>query len=270
MANINSIIENYVGKDIFPILSILLVANEQSYRPTVSEITNLFYVKPPAQQNIFFSHTNIAAAYLQTPSKEKDEQELIDYLKKVGWITVAEDNRISITNFGKSIIQGMPKQSEEDDSSFSTIFKSDDPLVYGKLHQALSNENHELLVDPYFKFDYLPFFQTTHIRKFILLDKQRNEPNKEIEKIQFGLWGLQEDGQNDYEFRCASSAKMHDRFLKDVDGKVYSIGTSINGIGKRTSMMIKIPQCIQEEALNYIDNLWQSAETIEPKAPNQK
>ena len=127
--------------------------------------------------------------YYQEPSEEigKHSNEIIKYLKNVGWIEVNNDNRIRITSFGQALIKGIPEQAENDDFSFSTIFKAEDPLVYGKLAQVLSDKKYELLVDPYFKFDYINLFENTSIRKFIIRDTVRKKTNEEIAKIQLGL-----------------------------------------------------------------------------------
>ncbi|KOA47834.1 hypothetical protein BAAM0483_09175 [Bifidobacterium animalis subsp. animalis MCC 0483] len=272
MADINSLIENYVGEEIFPLLSIIFVANSQHYEPTISEITALFYEKAPTRYNPLISMFNSRVMQSTYPyglagEVEQDSQKLVKYLENVGWIKVNEDNRIRITSFGKSLIRGISEQTENEDSGFSTIFKADDPFVYGKLFQALSDERHELLVDPYFKFNLIYLFKDTSIRKFIIRDKVENKENKEIKAIQFGLWRLQEQGQNNYEFRIAKSKEMHDRFLKDKDGKVYTLGVSINGIGKHTSMMIECPKSLQSDASTYVQRLWESATPIKPEKP---
>lgn len=274
MSNLNILIQNYIGNEIFPILGIISVANKQAYEPTIQEITALFYEQPPKRHNLPFAYatssTNILSMYHQEPSEEigKHSNEIIKYLKNVGWIEVNNDNRIRITSFGQALIKGIPEQTENDDFSFSTIFKAEDPLVYGKLAQVLSDKKYELLVDPYFKFDYINLFENTSIRKFIIRDTVRKKANEEIAKIQLGLWGLQQQGQNDYEFRTAKAEEMHDRFLKDVDGKVYTLGASINSIGKHTSMMFECPQPLQNEAASYIQRLWESATSIKPKSPS--
>ena len=193
MSNINTLIQNYIGNEIFPILGIISVANRQAYEPTVQEITALFYEQPPKRHNLPFAYatssTNILSMYYQEPSEEigKHSNEIIKYLKNVGWIEVNNDNRIRITSFGQALIKGIPEQAENDDFSFSTIFKAEDPLVYGKLAQVLSDKKYELLVDPYFKFDYINLFENTSIRKFIIRDTVRKKTNEEIAKIQLGL-----------------------------------------------------------------------------------
>lgn len=276
MADTNSLIENYIGEGILPLLSIIFVANNQNYEPTTSEITALFYEKAPTRYNPFpstFGSMGTSTAYLNeyilAEGAKHDNKKLIEYLENVGWIKVNEDNRIRITSFGKSLIEGISEQTENEASGFSTIFKADDPFVYGKLLQALSDERHELLVDPYFKFDYMYLFENTSIRKFIIRDKERDKENKEIKRIQLGLWGLQKQGQNNYEFRIANGDKMHDRFLQDNDGKVYTLGISINGIGKHTSMMIECPKSLQSDASTYIQQLWDSATPIKPENPTK-
>lgn len=273
MADTNKLIENYIGKDIFPILSIIMVSNKQNYEPTISEITALFYEQAPTRHESPFiyalSSMNTLTPHHHNPFRETEKcsQNLIEYLKNVGWITVSANNRIHITRFGQSLIEGISEHTSNDDDNVSTIFQANDPFVYGKLLQALSGEKHELLVDPYFKFDYLYLFSQTNIRKFIIQDKVKNKDNPEIKKIQMGLCRLQEQGQNNYIFKIAESKDMHDRFLKDSDGKVYTIGTSINSIGKRTSMMIECPESLQKDAANHIQQLWQSATQIKPESP---
>jgi hypothetical protein len=249
-----------LGNHMHTVLEVILIANNAGYLPSVKEIEVIATEHEPMEPRY------ISSMYSMFQGHAVPGEPVTKYLSKTGWITIDADNRISLTKFGRAIAGGTMASAANQDSDYSVSFIPDDPLVYSKLHQSLSTPNRDLLVDPYFKSNFMSFILPTKIRRILIVDKVRGKDNPEIEPLSLALGGLQQQSRN-LEIRLAPKDKMHDRFITDTDGSVYLLGSSINGIGKHTSMLIQCPEIIRQSALNEIKDLWKTAAPILPKLP---
>jgi hypothetical protein len=61
-----------------------------------------------------------------------------------------------------------------------------------------------------------------------------------------------------------SSTELHDRVLVADDGDVLTVGTSLNGVGRTTTVMTPIPSPARESLRDEYERLWSEATLVGP------
>ncbi len=61
--------------------------------------------------------------------------------------------------------------------------------------------------------------------------------------------------------------KLHDRLLIADDGDVLTLGTSLNGVGKTTTVMSPVPPPARDSLKDEYERLWASATLVGPEPP---
>lgn len=65
------------------------------------------------------------------------------------------------------------------------------------------------------------------------------------------------------EIKIHKEKKLHDRFIIFKNNKIaYSLGTSLNGIGKRDCLIIKLPEEIYEALVELFERRWNEAYSL--------
>ncbi len=62
-----------------------------------------------------------------------------------------------------------------------------------------------------------------------------------------------------------SSTELHDRVLLADEGDVLTIGTSLNGVGRTTTVMTPIPTPAREALAEEYARLWEDADLVGPE-----
>ena len=72
-------------------------------------------------------------------------------------------------------------------------------------------------------------------------------------------WLAQYPFLGDIELRVLPREVLHDRFLR-VDGHLYTLGNSLNSLGDRASLVLRIPD--PDPVFRELDELWRRAESL--------
>ncbi len=148
-------------------------------------------------------------------------------------------------------------------------------------HRISRAENRIIIADPYFGILQIPQFLlaiTSNDVKIELLtsrlafehgmpvsdeDKENNAPStilkKKIHQFQLEIDRIKKQGNSDFEVMVLSgkSPELHDRFLV-VDDDVWFMGNSLNTLGTRASMVIKLPN--PDEVLSALKDFHNKSE----------
>ena len=142
--------------------------------------------------------------------------------------------------------------------------------VKKKVRQARSDV---LIVDPYFVdpraffvYGLTPYNPNVTIR--FLTSKQGLKQNykdntlmevTKLEKLCSEMASTNHVGPIECKIMTGNKAACHDRFIV-ADNKVWLLGSSLNNLGDRLTVIIKAPY--PEEILNYLTDIWEESEKI--------
>ncbi|GBC70158.1 hypothetical protein HRbin01_01866 [archaeon HR01] len=89
---------------------------------------------------------------------------------------------------------------------------------------------------------------------------------KDVEKFKRRTRDLMEERKNlKLEIRQHVKEVLHDRFIVIKDKEIaYSVGTSLNGIGKKDTVITELPKDIFDALVELFEHRWKEANQIFP------
>ncbi|MEK0226076.1 hypothetical protein WM016_07015 [Bifidobacterium mongoliense] len=268
---------NILSDQMLRVLRIIQVSNDSGYYPSTDEIDSLVKWGEPLPSRHVKKVLNRyeALGLLARGIAPEDVIEVGDangcgYLDNVGWIKVHRDEESEvlhweISDFGRIIAaHEVTAREGEDDEVFCVNFDSKDPLVYSKLLQILSAEGHDMLVDPYFKAEYLEYIAKTKLTRILMMKDSGSDNRANRERIALDLGELKRHNYPFPEVRTVAKNQLHDRFLVDRDGTVYMLGTSINSLDQHTSSLLRYPYISGRAPKDLLETLWRQGTVISP------
>lgn len=180
----------------------------------------------------------------------------VAHAKKCEWITESR-GRISLTSTGRALLKGSEKLADEGGNVEVVILKADDPLAYPKLIGALASYGDALLVDPYLGLEELDQITNgTSISRVLVSNSKRTEPKRK------GMAAYLASTQLTRDIEVRASDGLHDRQVFTEDKKVFMLGTSLNGVGKSTTMLSPVPEPGASAMNDHYSTLWDAAVSI--------
>ncbi|MFB9686101.1 hypothetical protein [Amycolatopsis plumensis] len=67
--------------------------------------------------------------------------------------------------------------------------------------------------------------------------------------------------------RATSSPELHDRRIIDADGDVRLLGSSVNGVGRNLTAIMKPDAEVTRLYRDRYESLWKNATVVDPKNP---
>ena len=124
----------------------------------------------------------------------------------------------------------------------------------------LTDAGEGLLVDPYLKLDILHRIVTsTHLTRLLVSGKSSNRA--EIAAMQTYL----DSASLSRHVEVRTSTELHDRYLLADDGPVLTLGTSLNGVGRTTTVLTPMPSGAREVLRETYERLWADASLVGPQ-----
>jgi len=146
-----------------------------------------------------------------------------------------------------------------------------DPLVYVHLTRYLTHAGSGMLVDPYFKADFIPWLaETTSIRR-VLTSSRHHGAERELKLLGVALATV--PNAADLQVRASESRELHDRCVLGEDGSVRIIVSSVTGIGKNLTSVITRTSPTSEVTRSYRDKyekLWEAATPVAAQSPGTR
>jgi len=202
--------------------------------------------------------------------KVRDADPVLAYLEAMGWIAASEnsDCRVHLTNVGRVLLEGLEAEAplEVPDSSVAdVVLEPTDPLAWVSLTRVVANARAGLLVDAYFKAEYLPWLiEGTSMRR-VLVSSRHPKASQDLTAMAVALATVPNADQ--VEVRSTNSAELHDRCIIGADGNLKLLGSSINGVGRNlTAVITPDPEAMRVYRDRY-EKLWASAVVITPQLP---
>ena len=141
------------------------------------------------------------------------------------------------------------------------VLGSDDPLAYPRLFGALSDLGPSLLIDPYLRLDQLHHvLANTEIDRVLItgLDSQKKN------RVEISTY-LQSVKVRKLEVR--SSLRLHDRLAFATDGRALMFGISMNGVGRKTTVLTSLPSTAATALRKEYEQLWNDGEVVASSQP---
>lgn len=183
-----------------------------------------------------------------------------DYLRSVGW---AAGSTLWLTETGEAIVRAYDQAEPEatDAPEGLVILSPENPLNLVTLTSAVAAAKAGMLVDPYFKDDLFPWLMdATSIDRVLLC---RGASDRTVLEL---IAGAAAASGRDLEIRCLPPGSQHDRYLVAEDGRVSTIGASLNGLHKHFTAITPIPEQGAAAIRGFLDSQWNVAEVVEQKS----
>lgn len=188
-----------------------------------------------------------------------------DYLTQVGWATV-EDDMVMITALGEAVLRGLDARLIEEPEVADVALAPDEPLAWVHLSRTFGEAGAGMLVDAYFKADFLPWLLTSTSLTRVLVSSRQPKAKRDLADLGVAL-GTVPGAAAKVEIRSTASAELHDRCLIHADKTVQLLGASLTGVGKNFTAVIQPHTTIQQIYRELYERLWAEADRVESIAP---
>jgi hypothetical protein len=189
------------------------------------------------------------------------------WLFRVHWIELhgpteefADEDVVTISELGQAALRALDQAAVAQSTASSTVVLDDeDPTALARVVEQIMGMGPSALVDRYFSLNvFLAAAQRTKIQRILTGPR----PEKRIAGLQQALADVSMD--RDFEIRIDESDRYHDRFVIPYAGSVWALGTSMNGIGVRRSIMTEIKGPVADAIRIDFEKAWESGEAVHP------
>lgn len=184
----------------------------------------------------------------------------IDHMVRILWLSRSKNDRLEVARLGRAMLQTVENEVANLEDPTVLYLSSDDPLAYPLLVGALSEADSGLLVDPWLKAEHVvTLHEHTTINRLLV---GRGDRHRSANAAISLYLDSTEKGE---EVEVRMSDELHDRLLITQDGAVSMLGTSLNGVGRKTTILLSVPQLAAGQLHDHYERLWQEAEVLYPR-----
>jgi hypothetical protein len=194
----------------------------------------------------------------------KPAETMIEHLVRLTWLEEVpaphdEDLGLRLTALGRALLRDAEAGEETDEDVSVVVLGKEDPLAYPILVGQFAAAGTGLLVDPYLKLaDLHTIVVSTQLTRLLMSGKTNNRGVVASLEAYLGSQSLARPVE------VRSSTELHDRVLVADDGDVLTVGTSLNGVGRTTTVMTPIPSPARESLRDEYERLWSEATLVGP------
>jgi len=191
---------------------------------------------------------------------------MIEHIVRLTWLVEVPspgngEPGLRLTELGRALLRDAETGDESKDEVSVVVLGREDPLAYSILVGQLAAAGPGLLVDPYLKLqDLHTIMVSTQLTRLLVSGKANNRGEVGAMQAYLGKGSLSRHVE------VRSSTGLHDRVLVADDGDVLTVGTSLNGVGRTTTVMSPMPSPARESLLNEYERLWVDATLVGPQS----
>lgn len=193
----------------------------------------------------------------------KPAETVIDHLVRLTWLEEAgpgESPGLRLSDVGRALLRDCEQESTIREDVSVVVFEVEDPLAYPLLVGQLANAGNGLLVDPYLKLDDLHrIVVSTNLTRLLISGVRQNQ--REVAAMQTYL----DSPSLARPVEVRSSTELHDRVLIATDGSVLTLGTSLNGVGRKLTVLSPIPPNQNGVFRDTYEKIWDNATLVGPQ-----
>ncbi len=254
-----------VDENVHRALLYVATLNREGYLPTTGQVEAFATSagpRPAAYTSTMAELANTARQVAQGGRHLVREAEPVtEYLHRVGWIATGHGG-LRLTDCGEALLRGLGRSEAEDSEAVEVTLEPKDPLVYVQLTRLVGAAGSALLVDAYFKPDYVPWLvKATQVARLLVGAKHPQAP-RDLQSLGLALGGLGKG--RDLEVRATKDPRLHDRCLISPTGRVSVMGTSVNGVGQSLTAVVPLSEEAARVYRKLYEDLWREAEAVKP------
>lgn len=207
------------------VLGFVAAANAGGYRPVESEVKLWLDSPVPAESSL----VSVVPTGWNKHWMRIDEG-IVKHLVRIQWLQKVGGG-VEVTPLGKSLLRWAEAASS--DAGQVVTLDHRDPLSYAVLIGELAAAGRATLVDPYLDVNGLvDVARNTSIDR-VLVGERDGRKKAALTTLVDSNQGLEVD--------VRSRPDLHDRLLVADDGRVWTIGASLNTVSRRTAFTIMTP-----------------------------
>lgn len=189
---------------------------------------------------------------------------VVDHLVRLRWLeeVASPGDRgpgLRLSDLGHALLQAAETDEDVAEAHSLVVLGRDDPLAYPTLIGLIANAGAALFVDPYLK---LPDLDTllvnTQVSRILIAAKKNNQSVIASMRTHLTSAGLPR------RVEVRASADLHDRVIVADDGEVFTIGTSLNGVARTTTVFSPVPRPASVSLREEYERLWDQADLVGP------
>lgn len=190
----------------------------------------------------------------------------VGHLTRIGWLSLdpaADDSagRLRVTPLGAALLLGAERGEGDDMDVSVVVLGRDDPLAYPLLIGQLAGVGEGLLVDPFLRIDQLhQLVVSTQLDRLLLTGKPPHRAHREAIRTYLDSPTLSR------RIEVRASEELHDRLVLVDNDAVFTLGTSLNGVGRTTTVFSPMPAAAAAALREEYARIWETAELVGPTA----
>jgi hypothetical protein len=235
-------------------LTYVALVRRQGYRLTDKELET--FIRQPDRIGATVEFPGLSTAFdLLGGLKLKSipGETVAKWLVRLNWLAIDGD-RVALTELGSAVLRGADEQEIETELPLRIVLDPDDPMSYAKLIGRIADVGDALLVDPFFGLDQLlVILQSTSVTRVLV------GPKTKTGTLAAALGSMTLPRS----FAIRVSGEVHDRFIIPKDGPVDALGTSLNGVGRKFTVMATLDPPVADTIRSKHEELWQAAKPVE-------
>lgn len=240
-----------MGEEQHRVLAFVAAANAGGYRPSDEEVA--LWLEAPAPADSSFSILASVRPLRMDRLLGFAGESLVEHLVRIRWLQRMGPG-VEVTTLGRSLLRWAVTESP--DSARVVTLDHGNPLAYAVLVGELASAGRATLVDPYFDANGLvDISRNTEIDRVLVGDK---DPRKRasLATLLSADQGLGVD--------VRSHAELHDRLVVADDGRVWTLGASLNTVSRRTAstIMTPLPSQAAEAMGEAVRTWWEGGESL--------
>lgn len=187
-----------------------------------------------------------------------------DYFLNQGWVECAGEH-VYLTPRGKALLRGLSDPSAADTRNVQplvVVLQPNDAWNDYHLVRAISEAGEGMLVDPWLNAAQTGWLaERSEIRR--VLTSSRTQCLTGMPEL---LAGFQRTGSSRLLVRAARKDDFHDRAIVHQSGKITVLGTSLNGVGHKLSVMFDLPSAAVVGYRKALEALWEESVDVTASA----
>lgn len=214
--------------------------------------------RPARKENMLASLGSIANTLGYVTVEEAET--FTDYLLRVGWAQEVGQAGVEITPLGTGVLRASEQQHRDvGNAGLEVVIDPENAFAYTTVWNALNDQGPGLLVDPYLRFEQLEDLHAYGAATRLLTSPKAfpHSANKALYARALAAF----DGNLEVRY----SGDLHDRYYIADNGAVLMLGISLNGIGRKISVLTTLSPRAAEAIRALVEEQWNDAEVLEAK-----
>lgn len=245
------------------LLAFVHACNGEGYQPTVEESSAWLSTPRPREEMTLWGRPILGIESMPgfellegaepvVPQREKP----IDHALRLGWLesqNAAGAQRLRLTSLGTALLRHAENSSRTEPELAVVVLGREDPLAYPLLIGRLAGIGDGLLVDPFLGVEQLhELIQSTQISRFLVSSKRSAKDKRAAMATYLRSGAL----PRTVDVRVGDG--LHDRVVL-ADRESFTLGTSLNGVGRTTTVLTPLPRAAADALRAEMDGLWRAA-----------